>query len=172
MNPERVYYFGCLGGSGHYTWESEQRRSQEREIDHFLCRYDGCLPPLVGSEQEEGSAYVVYFKDFTVLAFWDRSVDGRKNSNSMFLVPGRPDYAELFRACQAAFPGVWKRFPFEVRVKHSADVGWRRECPRCKREEDTTCNTCGCGSCLRCRYRFVCNPAPPSAHGIGTFLVE
>lgn len=45
-------------------------------------------------------------------------------------------------------------------------MGWKIYCPSCKEEKDTTCCACGCGNCLTCNYRFICNQYPETLQNL------
>lgn len=118
-------YFGCWGDTGHSLWNTHARMVRELHpwgvgssgLDGTLAPTD---PPLRrGSlrrdEMDEGIAALIHKDDWTALAFWDRSVDRRGGSNSVFLLPGTLTFDEATRAAREAFPRVWERFSFEVR---------------------------------------------------------
>lgn len=114
-------YFGCWGGPGHFLVAPNGRHAscpawQEFELDAKLC------PGYVGayttpnSAQVEGAAALYHKDGWTALAFWDRSVDTRGGCNSVLLLRGTHFGAEVVRLAQEAFPSIWKRFRFEVKV--------------------------------------------------------
>lgn len=120
------HYFGCVGESGHYPFNA-QYRSPSIEIYNALQSYDGgqkgnsILPNGFknSSEQVEGQAGLTYQADLdaTVLAFWDRSIDHRGGSWSGFFLPGKiSDPAAAIEAAKTAFPKIWQRFTFEIKV--------------------------------------------------------
>lgn len=109
----RVLYFGCIGGAGHYLHDDRTRRHFRRDaqgqpwdaIDGSLC------PP---GPQLEGRALVHHRDGWTALAFWDRSVDHRGNSNSAFFIDATVDFPDALQAAKDAWPEVFARFTFEV----------------------------------------------------------
>lgn len=51
---------------------------------------------------------------WTMLTFWDRTIDERSGSNSAFILRGRLTFEETVTIAKAIFPKIWSRFPFEV----------------------------------------------------------
>ena len=88
-----------------------------RKIDGGFCPDD--------PRQQEGVAKLteVRINDrvFTVLAFWDRSVDARPGSHSTFIVEGKQDFVSAVRWISEAFPSVWNRFTFPISLYGSND---------------------------------------------------
>lgn len=110
----RAYFFGCYGQPGHYLWQSNPMRCI-REPDDFPIRstvMDGGLLPR--DRQVEGEAVLWQSHNWTILTFWDRSGDSRRNSNSSFLLEGHWDFETAVQLATAAFPKVWERFKFQV----------------------------------------------------------
>jgi hypothetical protein len=112
-----AYYFGCWDGPGHYLRDTHGRMMRESTIPtDFPCPpncFDGCfLPPKL--PELEGRASLVHLNGWTILAFWDRSVDKRGKCNSAFILRNYHDFDEAKRLAQVCFPQVWKRFTFEV----------------------------------------------------------
>lgn len=123
---EQPYYFGCVGESGHYPFDTNFRRPPI-QIYNALQSFDGgpkgdaILPKgfKKSLEQVEGEAGLTYWKDLdvTVLAFWDHSIDHRGGSWSGFFLPGKiEDPTAAIAAAKAAFPKIWQRFTFDIKV--------------------------------------------------------
>lgn len=116
----QCYYFGCHDRPGHYLW-TERGNGADRIADSVLpFRYtilDGGLLPH-DREQIEGDATIVHWPNWTVISFWDRSVDKRGGCSSAFAIPGRLTFDEAVEVAKAKFPWVWERFNFEVRQAH------------------------------------------------------
>ena len=121
MSEGRVYYFGCIGGSGHHLWDCIHRRTYDacgftaRDLDTYFC--PGMSPGRSDcpSDQQEGAARLTHERGATVLSFWDRSVDNRRGSHSTFVIEGTHDFDAAKTLAQNAFPGVWARYRFEVK---------------------------------------------------------
>ena len=124
-------YFGCWGTVGHFMWTREGGwmhgigYHDEKKLPKALqpCKLDGVHAPLIGKkeypnhhlpEAPQGQAAIVHVEGWTVLAFWDRSVDKRGASNSAFLLLGTLTFEDARDRSKEAFPEVWARFQFEV----------------------------------------------------------
>lgn len=123
---QEPYYFGCASEMGHYPFDTRYR-TPPVGVSRALESYDGgqkgdsILPYGFkdSTKQVEGHAGLTYQADLgaTVLAFWDRSIDHRGSSWSGFFLPGRiSEPAEAIEAAKMAFPAIWQRFKFEVKV--------------------------------------------------------
>lgn len=116
------YYFGCWHDSGHY-WRDKGGYKSSREIDAalpeiFRRRIDGvyCPGTIPGQDYKrtrpevEGEAALHhYVEGWTVLAYWDRSVDKRGASNSAFVARGVHDFATMLAIARAQYPHVLTR---------------------------------------------------------------
>lgn len=140
----KVYYFGCIGESGHYLWDKERppeltmserllgpgaeafagrnvgsawRSRETRELLRNGQPWGMSLDADLCPEgrQFEGVARLHHKDGWTGLAFWDRSVDTRGNSHSTFIAEGTYTFDEMLTAAKAQWPEVWARFKFEVR---------------------------------------------------------
>lgn len=117
-----AYYFGCRNKEvGHYLWRPGLNGGMlglSRPMNHWMNRVDGFFAPRTAAfeEEPEGIAAVHLVHGFTVLAFWDRSSDKRGNSSSTFMVKGLHDFDEMVSIAREAFPSVWERFQFEVKL--------------------------------------------------------
>lgn len=118
-----MFYFGCWGDTGHYLWNRERGRPGDEECPFNPwtkgdVQIDGGFCPRNG--QVQGEATVTVKNEWTILAFWDRSVDRRPNSNSAFIERGAFTFDEMVARARAEFPTVWARFAFEVRPAEGA----------------------------------------------------
>lgn len=109
-------YFGCLGDTGHFVSDREGNRVWKSPHSEFLRHRDGNLAPKNTTEQ--GKAIVYHEKEFTVVAFWDYSVDTRPGSNSMFLLPAHLSGEEALKLAKGFFPHIFRRFKFQVEILH------------------------------------------------------
>lgn len=122
----RAYYFGCWGQTGHYLYEPSGRTTWNRitpnihggSLDGGFCgdpalaryRYGETVPTWSHEgAQPEGRARITHLDGWTILAFWDRSLDRRDASNSAFLLQGTHDFQAMVAMASARFPSVWKR---------------------------------------------------------------
>lgn len=109
----KFYYFGCLGNTGHYlhdvylckAWNHEQRLPWD-QLDGPLCPDD--------PTQTQGVAKLTQKDGWTALGFWDRSVDHRGNSNSVFIVAQETTFKHIIELAHVYFEPVMKRLPFDV----------------------------------------------------------
>lgn len=125
-----MLYFGCWGQAGHYLFgEGGHHISSERLPAGFVETFGDhgwgldakFCPGYVGPyqrdrEEHEGEALLHHVNGWTVLAFWDRSVDKRGGCNSNFVERGTLTFEEMCTIAQAQFPSVWARYPFKVRI--------------------------------------------------------
>lgn len=145
----KVYYYGCIGASGHYFFgPGPSHAYARREVERRLMELFGTLYLAPGprerdrynfvrdEHQTEGHAALVYAGGWTALSFWDRSVDRRHGCVSTFLAEGTYDAPAMLKTCGDAFPRIWSRYSFEVRVV---------ELPKkLVRNETRRCVACGC----------------------------
>lgn len=130
MTP-RMFYFGCWGVSGHYLFTDRGEHPEphvEASLRAAVGSIDGRYPPQYNQRafsepgyQEEGLALVHHVNGWTVLAFWDRSIDRRFACNSNFIAEGAHDFDAMRTLARDRFPTIWARFPFEVRPFHAAE---------------------------------------------------
>jgi len=111
-------YFGCHGQPGHYVWTAKQGLA-ERDY-RWLTYFDGLLVPD-DLEETQGLARLHIWNRATAIAFWDRSVDKRPNSNSAFFIPNQLTFEQAVAVAQEVFPWVWERFTFKVRLAKLTD---------------------------------------------------
>ena len=74
---------------------------------------DADLLPQEG-QQIEGETTHVVINGWTVISFWDRTVDSRGNSNSAFVIYGKFSFSEAVEISKQAFPEIWNRFTFTL----------------------------------------------------------
>lgn len=118
-----VFYHGCIGESGHFLWVSDVRyaRSSDLPSDWPKEFGSGYMPgaaldatycpkaPKGTYVEPQGLAALHHVGGWTVLAAWDRTVDSRGRSNSVFVVRGEHNFGETCRLAAKAFPAVWAR---------------------------------------------------------------
>lgn len=120
----RAYYFGCWLHPGHFFFEpgmkraprevARSRHSSDRDQPQIVpwgYGVDGQLCPRRG---RQGEALVHHRDGWTALAFWDRSVDDRGGSNSVFLFEATLDFPAALAKARETFPEVFARFDFDV----------------------------------------------------------
>jgi len=107
----KCLYFGCKKHPGHYLW-APASMAIYGPWHRRIAKFDGLLCPEFCKIQ--GKALLHHFDGFTILAFWDSSVDKRPESNSMFIIPGIRDFDDSLTIVEDNFPDVFSRFVFEV----------------------------------------------------------
>lgn len=126
VSTVEVYYFGCWEQSGHY-WRAPGGFKGGREIEAQLpepLRGNGmgggmdskwCPGSAPGAPHKktraevEGEAALHHVDGWTILAWWDRSVDHRGASNSNLVARGLHSWATMLEIGKAQFPSVMKR---------------------------------------------------------------
>ena len=113
------FYFGCWKSAGHFLHYENGQHVYERD-EAFPKDFPVTVHTLDGGllgypEQEiEGKAVLSHIGDWTVISFWDRSVDSRGKSNSSFVMRGKWDFSTALGIAKSSFPSVFSRFGFEV----------------------------------------------------------
>lgn len=111
-----IFYFGCRREAGHYLFHPSGGTAYGYRVpDDFPCTEtpDAVFLPKK-QPQTEGIASLCHLNGWTIISFWDRSVDIRSGSNSTFLARGIIDFEAIRNKAREAFPDVWKRFKFDV----------------------------------------------------------
>jgi len=109
MRTLPLLYFGCQRRSGHFFWAPNGRSYlYNPPIPPDLANgFDKAHPP---QGTREANRYVVrHLHGYTVLAFWDYSVDSRPGSNSAFIAPGNITDADVLALAAEYFPDVLAR---------------------------------------------------------------
>jgi hypothetical protein len=113
---DTAFYFGCWDGPGHFLHVPGGRTREHSLPPDFPLRFHildgGLLPPNL--PEVEGRATFIHINGWTVMSFWDRSVDTRGKCNSAFLFRGRLSFSEACHEAAEAFPSVWRRFKFPI----------------------------------------------------------
>jgi hypothetical protein len=111
-----MHYFGCVGEVGHYHFVPSDggRPVKAGYYDApFFPHCDGAFCPT--HTQKEGVVQLTHHRDdWTILAFWDRSVDKRAGSHSTFMIQEKLNKDEMIIRAKEAFPTIWARYCFEV----------------------------------------------------------
>jgi len=118
-----MFYFGCIETTGHYWWAPGPERCQRPTLCPWVIIDLTTLRGHKGWDQTEGIAHLKHRDGWTLLGFWDRPVDDRFGSNSVFVTDNILSGDEMLQQAREAFPGVWARYPFEVRIGNE----WDRE---------------------------------------------
>ncbi len=109
-----AYYFGCRRTAGHHFVDAWGNSPPYTETAHRLPfdKIDGGLVPHGNGNGEEGLARLIRRDGWTAIAFCDRSIDTRGNSNAAFFFHAVLSFDEIVEAARETFP--WKTFPFAI----------------------------------------------------------
>ncbi len=117
-------YFGCGSDDypGHHVFRPGMKHARYGAHQEWLRLNDGCFPPgYEDGAEPEGRSVIIYPRgEFTLLAFWDRSVDKRHGSHSVFLFPGLLTWNLAISEARKQFPEVMKRLTFDVTLDTDA----------------------------------------------------
>ena len=106
-----MLYFGCVGNNvGHYlvTWNGSPPHKYEKNLKEagLYDRIDGGFCP---SRRVEGNAKLTHENGWTILAWWDNSIDARAGSHSTFLKHGVWSADHMRQWAGRLFPDVITR---------------------------------------------------------------
>jgi hypothetical protein len=117
-----AYYFGCWTAMGHFWRHPTNSYMNESDIErripaalHHSIDSSRCPGKVPGNpykrrfEEVEGEARLSYVDGWTVLGWWDRSVDHRGNANSNIVARGQWDFASMLEIGRAQFPHIMQR---------------------------------------------------------------
>ncbi|MCK5611305.1 hypothetical protein KAR91_56065 [Candidatus Pacearchaeota archaeon] len=108
----KTYYFGCWDGmSGHYLKDPSGKHIEWDQTPWGI-KIDGKLSPT--STRDAGISELHTKDNWTALAFWDYSVDGRPGSNSIIFAEGIFKFDEMIQIGKDRFPAVMERFDFPI----------------------------------------------------------
>lgn len=119
------FYFGCWGRPGHYLFAPNGQHVYEHthalppDFPVKVCTLDG---GLLGYPQREveGEAVLTLIRNWTIISFWDRTVDHRGACNSNFVMRGRLLFDQAIEVAKSQYPTIFARFNFEVKEKAEA----------------------------------------------------
>ena len=114
----RAYFYGCaVAHGGHRMHPHDGGPWPWPEIDGNFA--PGAVPHgrTPTDLQDEHRARLYHRDGWTMISFWDRSVDSRYNSNGNFIIEGVHDFAGACELAKAVFPIVWERVAPLVEVR-------------------------------------------------------
>lgn len=106
-------YWGCSRDVGHYLFDETlaPARDPSGRHPHPLAQFDGTLCEF-GAQPYVASLTRLGALGYSALAFWDRSLDTRVGSNSIFFAPSlRIAPMEILRGAEIHFPSIVQRVP-------------------------------------------------------------
>lgn len=113
MDAQEPLYFGCVDRLGHHLWTRGEERVSLLGWPKLNKQIDGGDCPK--ATPIEGVATLTHEEPWTILSFWDRSVDSRGGSHSTFLIPGRHNFETALAMARESFPRIFFRFRFSIR---------------------------------------------------------
>jgi len=117
MTIGKCYYFGCQNETGHFLWDEQNRKVYSVQgIPFRWTILDGALLPP-DEPETEGLAEIVHVGSWTIITFWDRSVDKRGGCSSAFVIPAHLWFDEATAIAKERFPRVWARFAFDIKSR-------------------------------------------------------
>lgn len=142
-NPDdHVYFWGAANGEpGLYLWHPDMTMVKCYGISTPFGPIDGLFtpgsakitydrrPPETGppvrrvhwKEQIEGDAAMHYRHGWTILAWWDRSVDKRFGCNAAIVALGRWSFEGMMYRGSKFFPDIMRRFKYKIRLTGITD---------------------------------------------------
>lgn len=116
MDTPHLFYFGPIKEPGHYLWDIRGKMLWPSQIGPWtLGDLDGSVQPK-GINQSEGIALLHHKDGWTALAFWDRTVDTRMGSNSVYVADAVLSFEEIVALAKEQFKERWEQMKFEVRL--------------------------------------------------------
>lgn len=118
MSEERtkVWYFGCVGREGHYLHRFDTPYPVRGELAPVELLDRAEVWCATSPSQYQGWARLTHAFGFTFIGFYDRSVDSRPGSFSLFIIHDFLEWEKAVAAARAAFPEIWRRYTFEVKL--------------------------------------------------------
>jgi hypothetical protein len=134
VNAVEAYYYGCEDDTGHHWWARDGHWKGHRDIIARLpapsigpYRVDQGFCPGAPAPSDRlqrwrrskwriGEAALHRVDGWTILSFWDNSIEKRPGGCSTFVAIGTHDYETMRAIAAAQFPSVWTRFKFELKL--------------------------------------------------------
>jgi hypothetical protein len=119
-----AYYYGCQNDTGHYWFAKDGewmgRKSIIAKLPESIGPYkvDGGFCPGAPKAHWGPSGHAAFHRvdGWSVLSFWDNSIEKRPGGCSTFVAKGTFHYATMREIAESQFPSVWKRFKFEIKL--------------------------------------------------------
>ncbi len=111
-----AYYFGCWKDKGHHLFYTDGNQVGYNQGPKGIKTQslDGTFMPE-RCPLTQGIAYhSILFDKWTIINFYDNSVDGRPASHSLFLLRGVMDYETALTKAKETFPTIFNRFTFPI----------------------------------------------------------
>ena len=109
-------YFGCNNDRvGHRAYDKNMTSTYLR-VDsklQWVQMADGLLAPRDSTKQ--GIAVFHFIHGYSIISFWDRSINKRGGSSSTFFIKGEFTFEETLEGAKNIFPSIFERFEFEIK---------------------------------------------------------
>jgi hypothetical protein len=117
-----AFYFGCWSQPGHHLFTVDGMGTHERRDDFprdFPVKIHVLDTGLLGydTKEEQGEAVLSHIGKWTILSFWDRSIDKRGQCNSNFILRGILTFGDALAVAKSKFPSIFARIHFEIRER-------------------------------------------------------
>ncbi len=90
-----------------------ERKTFDYPVLEFFSTAKRCpqrkLPNTNEPIKSDGESHLYHVNDWTLLAFWDTSGDGRGSSHSNFFTQGEWDFDQMCMISRHEYPLIWKR---------------------------------------------------------------
>ena len=125
----KVYYFGCINAPGHYLWISRGDRYLPNMVGWVPWgnEMDSGLAPQ-GTMEEQGHAAIHHKKGWTLVSWWDRTVDTRSKCNSAIMAEGNHGFEQIKILLKEYWPEVAQRQTVEL---YTSTEDHEKRCPDC-----------------------------------------
>jgi hypothetical protein len=122
-----VYYYGPLERPGHhFFYENGMSLSHDERalIPWKEWEIDGKLQPgcwcdrghWEHGQENEGEALLHQKDGWTLISFWDRTIDHRFACNSSYIAKGIFTFEQMVELAKVRFAERWNKMKFEVRL--------------------------------------------------------
>lgn len=108
-----IFYFGCLDDIGHdlkaYPLGTRPDQTPWRNVTPWGAEMDGTFAPPGEHKDKQGAAALIHKDGWSMLSWWDRTVDSRRASNSAIIAKGAHTFEEMLELLRRSFPSVSHR---------------------------------------------------------------
>lgn len=120
----RHYYFGCYKQTGHRWYTSRDgfiisEYYHLKELDLHDLQIDAAFAPRY--TREEGVCNLWHLNTghsyWTILSFWDYSIDARPGSHSNFVFDNKYSFDEIMLLINEYYSKIIERFIFKIKYK-------------------------------------------------------
>jgi hypothetical protein len=114
-----MLYYGCWDDSGHYYYDEHGMSMTRRaaalatKMPWGIYDIDGAMQPR--HHHREGEALLACKGGWSVLTFWDRSIDTRPGSLSAYFAEGTFTFDEMVELAKTRFAVRWNKMKFQVK---------------------------------------------------------